>query len=296
MAAVQRNRELEALIRLLDEPDPDIYIRIHDQIFLHGYSAYPVLHEALNHHLQPLMQERLRSIMHRLNLEHVRSELRNWKMLGGSNLLLGYLLITRYEYPSLDEEQVRNDLDAIRQDIWLELNPNLTALEIIRIMNRILFGVYKFEGDRSNYYNPSNSYINQVLANRKGNPLALAIIYQVLAGYLNLPVFGVNLPEHFILAYVSDHSVLPGPASQPDVLFYINPFSNGAVFFRQQIDDFLEQIHTEPRDIFYYPCSNTDIILRLIRNLTNAYEKTGNPSQAQELASLAGVLDESTGD
>jgi regulator of sirC expression with transglutaminase-like and TPR domain len=137
----------------------------------------------------------------------VTDRLKAWKRGGGEDLLEGALIISRYRYPDMDEQKVKARLAAIRQDIWLELNDNLTAFEKVRVFNHIFFQTHGFKGNKRNYHAPQNSYINEVLDSRKGNPLSLAIIYQVLAEDLDLPLRGVNLPNHFVLAYLDEDSI-----------------------------------------------------------------------------------------
>jgi regulator of sirC expression with transglutaminase-like and TPR domain len=167
------------------------------------------------------------------------------------------------------------------------LNSNLTALEKVKVINHIIFEVHGFSGNTTNFHAPQNSYINNVLESKKGNPLSLSILYAILAQSLNIPIYGVNLPEHFVLAYREDHSVLPVQASQPTrVLFYINAFSKGSVFSRKEIDSFLKQLKLDPEPGYFEPCSNIDIIKRLIRNLIYSFEKLGYTDKMKELHTL----------
>jgi regulator of sirC expression with transglutaminase-like and TPR domain len=129
-----------------------------------------------------------------------------------------------------------------------------------------------------------------VLEAKKGNPLLLSILYSILAQGLNIPIFGVNLPEHFILAYRDEMAEMMEPGEEEPILFYINPFSRGAVFSRREIDDFLKQLKLDPIRSFYETCSNVDIIRRQIRNLIIAYEKLGYPNKVEDLKRLLEAL------
>ena len=145
--------------------------------------------------------------------------------------------------------------------------------------------MHNFSGNTVNFHAPQNSYINTVLETRKGNPLLLCVIYAVIAKQLDLPIYGVNLPEHFVLAYKNDMNdvKLNLPGSTKDVLFYINPFSKGTVFDKKEIDSFLKKLKIEPKEFFYEPCTNVDIIKRLIRNLVYSYDKLGHNDKSSEL-------------
>jgi regulator of sirC expression with transglutaminase-like and TPR domain len=292
MDSAEHNKELSALIRLLDEPDENIYLQIRTRILSFSYEAIYYLEEAWNHNLNPLAQKRIEIILHKLHFDKLVNDLSDWYTLGSSNLLRGYLLVSRYQYPNLDEDQIRKELEKIKMQIWLEMSSELTAFEKVRVFNKILFDVNKFEGDRKNYYSPFNSYINNVLESRKGNPLALSMIYIILADMLEVPVFGVNLPDHFILAYMDMKEIVPGQDMQEaNVLFYLNPFSGGAAFTRAEIDAFLKQMNLEPDVKYFYPCSNADMIIRLLRNLIHSYVATGNSIKVSELEILMKIFE-----
>lgn len=76
----------------------------------------------------------------------MRKGLEAWAQAGGNDLLEGAMLVARYRYPELEEHRIKSKLAAIRQDIWLELNDNLTAFEKVRVFNHILFQVHGFKG------------------------------------------------------------------------------------------------------------------------------------------------------
>ncbi len=283
--------ELGALINLIDEPDETIYLKIKERIISYENKAIPFLEDALEHNLNQLPQKRIKILLHKLRFDNVCVELSNWYLLGGANLFVACMIIAKYQYPHLDENAIKEDLEKIKRDVWLEFNLDLTALEKVRLINHILFDVYKFMGDRANFHAPVNSYLNTVMESRRGNPLSLAIVYLLVANLLEIPIYGVNLPEHFVLAYVDRHSdIHMSTPEKSNVLFYINPFSGGTTFSRGEIDEFLKQIKIEASPNFYMPCSNMDIIRRLLNNLIFAYDSTGNKLKAEELKMLLAIL------
>lgn len=283
--------EIQALITLIDDPDEVVYHQVRDRIISLGEPVVPVLERAWEvDDLGDLFRDRIEDILHIIHLDIVRRRLVAWKESGCEDLLEGALIISRYRYPEVDEQKVKARLASIRQDIWLELNDHLTAFEKIRVFNHIFFQVHGFKGDRRNYHAPQNSYINEVIDTRKGNPLSLSIIYQVIAEDLGLPLRGVNLPNHFVLAYL-DESGPGGTESQTgNVLFYVNAFSQGDVLGRNEIIEFLEKLKVEPRPSFFEPCSNLEIVRRQLNNLANSYEKQGDSDRASDLNNLRDML------
>lgn len=280
--------ELSALISLLDDPDEKIFQEIREKIKSIGSEVIPLLENAWETSFDSLLQNRVENLIHTIQFESINQDLSIWAQAGGHDLLSGVLLIARYQYPDLNEKKVRAHIDQMRNDVWLELNANLTALEKVRVINHIVFDVHGFSGNTQNFHAPQNSYINNVLESKKGNPLSLSILYTIIAQGLNIPIFGVNLPEHFILAYVEESTHLPILAGNPSpkVIFYINPFSKGSAFSYKEIDSFLKQLKLEPDKMYYEPCSNIDMISRLIRNLIFSFEKLGYPDKSKEMQLL----------
>jgi regulator of sirC expression with transglutaminase-like and TPR domain len=286
--------EIRALITLIDDPDEGVYSQIRERIVSLGDPVVPVLEQAWEvDDLGDLFRNRIEDILHTIHLAGVTERLKAWKETGGDDLLEGALIISRYRYPDMDEQKVKARLASIRQDIWLELNDHLTAFEKIRVFNHIFFQVHGFKGNKRNYHAPQNSYINEVLDSRKGNPLSLAIIYQVIAEDLGLPLRGVNLPNHFVLAYLDEDSIGgadSGQEGEENVLFYVNAFSQGDILGRNEINEFLAKLKIEPRNSFYAPCTNMDIIRRQLNNLANSYMKLGDPERSEELERLRDLL------
>jgi regulator of sirC expression with transglutaminase-like and TPR domain len=286
----QNDKSLRAMILLLEDPDDHVFTEIRGQLLSMGNDVIPALENIWESTFNNTLQSRIEDIIQKIQFNTTSEELKLWAATGGIDLLQGTILIARYQYPDLDEEHIRNQIELIRKDVWLELNPNLTAFEKVRVINHILFDVYHFTGNTSNYHAPQNSYINNVLESHRGNPLLLSILYSCIAQGLNIPIYGVNLPEHFILAYRDEFMIRDSDEEEEPILFYINPFSKGAVFSRREIDTFLKQLKLEPNRIFYESCSNVEIIKRQIRNLITAYEKLGYPDKVVDFKELLNTI------
>ena len=122
--------------------------------------------------------------------------------------------------------------------------------------------------------------INVVLDTRRGNPITLCIIYLLIAQKLELPIYGVNLPNMFILVYKRE-GIPP---------FYINAFNKGLIFTKEDIDNYIGELKLTPIDTYYEPCSNLDIIVRMFRNLANSFEKQGDHSKTDEVKTLIQLI------
>ena len=282
-------KELGALITLLDEPDENAFGHIRERIVSFGDEAIPDLEIARDNIFEGIVQERIESIIKKIRNEILKNEFTDWINFGSSDLLKGFLLVSKTHHPEIEQENIIIKLEQIKMDAWLELNDNLTALENIKVLNHIFYELHNFEANRINLHIPENYYLNTLLDTKKGSPLTLGMLYIIIAQKLNIPVFGVDLPQHFILAYTTA-MVRPLPDVN-DVLFYINPFNGGAIFTRKEIDLFIHQLKIKPIESYYAPCTNVDIIKRLLLNLKFSLTQSGNIEKTEELDNLLNAME-----
>ena len=280
--------EIHSLIRLLDDPDQEIYSHVHEKLLSFGSAAIGYLESAFESAFDPIQQERIANLVHEIQFDLLKNDLKLWLHGGAFDLLQGILVINRYQYPDLDEQKVINQIEAIKRDIWIHMMNESSPPEQVKLINHVFYNIYGFSGNTTNHHDPQNSYISQVLETKKGNQPSLAIIYSIIAQKLDIPIYGVNLPQHFILAYMdeSQQSNFEG-----GVLFYINAFNKGFIFGRRDVDMFLKQLNLKSEKQFYEPCSNTDIIKRVLRNLISAYEQSGLPDKVKELNELMEIME-----
>jgi len=280
-------KEITALVKLLDDPDQEIYQHVEGRLLEYGNEVIDYLENAWEHSLDSLLQERIENLVHKIQFANVKEDLNLWYQSGAFDLLQGALVINRYQYPDLDEDKIILQIEEIKREIWMGLQYEMSSIEKIKLINHIFYNIYGFSGNTKNHHDPQNSYINQVLESKKGNQISLAIIYSILAQKLDIPVYGVNLPQHFILGYIDESK---REEQEFGVLFYINAFNKGAIFGKHDVDQFLRQLNLDPLPGFYAPCSNVEIIRRVIRNLISAYENLGSKEKVEELKELQDIL------
>jgi regulator of sirC expression with transglutaminase-like and TPR domain len=285
--------KIRALITLLDDPSEEIFSSVESELMKAEVEIVAELEKAWEEHPDGVFQHRIENIIHSLQFRDVKKRFRAWVAFDGEDLLTGAWLVAKYQYPGLTFDELNEAINKLRKDIWLELNEHLTALEKVRILNHILFDVHGFSRNNSNFLAPQNSFICDVLDTRKGNPISLSIVYSVIAGRLGLPIYGVNLPKNFILAYMDEPNDGPHVTSKDEssVLFYINPINKGAVLGRKEIEHFIKQQKMEPRFSYFEPCSNLDIIRRVLNNLVLAYEHTGQLVKIEEIREMLAIMD-----
>jgi len=279
--------EVTSLIRLLDDPDQEIYNHVHEKLLSFGSAAIGYLESAFESAFDPILQERIANLVHEIQFDLLKNDLKLWLHGGAFDLLQGILIINRYQYPDLDEQKVINQIEAIKRDIWIQMMHEASAPEQIKLINHVFYNIYGFSGNTTTHQDPQNSFLSQVLETKKGSQTSLAIIYSIIAQKLDIPVYGVNLPQHFILAYMEESQE---SSFEGGVLFYINAFNKGLIFGRRDVDMFLKQLNLKYDKQFYEPCSNTEIIKRVLRNLISAYEHLGSSEKVDELNELLEIL------
>lgn len=289
-------KEVQSLIKLLDDPDTEISRHVEDKLLSFGNEVIELLENAWSQSLDAILQERIENLVHKIQFNNVKRDLELWYISGAFDLLQGMLIINKYQYPDLDEQKIINQLEDIKRDIWVQLMYEMSAVEKIKIINNVLYTSHGFRGNTINHLDPQNSYLSQVLESKKGNQILLAVIYSIIAQKLDIPIYGVNLPQHFILAYVDEAATNQnnqvGNDFENRILFYINAFNKGFLFGRKDVDAFLKQLNLKPLNHFYEPCSHVDIIQRVLRNLISAYEKISEIEKVTELREMLAIFPE----
>lgn len=249
----------------------------------------PMLESAWETTDNQLVQSRLESLINKIQFSNIKDRLAKWIDKGGIDLLEGALLVAKFQYPELDENKVVQKIDAISKNIWIELNPALSALEEAHVVNHVFYQLYGFFGQATQQLDVDLGYINNLLDTKKGNSLSLSILYLILVQKNDLPIYGVNLPFHFIMAYCNKHlspQELNNNDEEKSVMFYINPLNKGIAFSRSEITHYLSQMKLKSHSKFYSPCNHLEIIRTLIYNQLSCYDQNGNTDKALQLKEL----------
>ena len=268
-------KELKALVSLLDDNDEEVCTHVESKILSIGNVVIPYLEEQWEIIFNPIIQKKLEDIIHSLQFLYLQQRLIAWKDSKKQDLLEGIWLVATYLYPDLEFDKIRGELEQIYYEAWLEYKTDANPFEKVKILNSVLFDKLKFMPNSKNFHAPGNSMINIVLETRKGNPLTLCAIYLMVAQKLKMPVYGVNLPNLFILTY-----------KRKDQQFYVNAFNRGIIFTREDISNYIGHLNLTPMDIFYEPCTYKDIIRRLMRNLMAAFDNVGDHYKSEEVKVL----------
>ncbi|SIS70248.1 transglutaminase-like domain-containing protein [Belliella pelovolcani] len=274
------DKELHALVSLLDDQDQEIKSHVQDKIISLGHGIIPFLEKKWEDSFNPEVQKEIEDLVHQLQFSQLKERLKDWVNSPDQDLLTGLWIINTYQYPDLEFDKINADMHQIYFEVWTGFKNDLLPHEQIKAINHVLFSNLRFSANTKNFHSPGNSMLSNVLETRKGNPISLCAIYLLVSQKLGLPIYGVNLPNLFVLTYKSS-----------DVNFYINAFNKGLVFNKQDIHNYLEHLKIAPRDVFFEPCSNKDIVTRMIRNLIVSFEKLGETGKVEEVKALLQILE-----
>lgn len=274
------NKELKALVSLLEDEDGEVQKHVEEKIISIGNEIIPFLEKEWESSFNPNVQRKIEDIIHTLQFDYLKVRLREWVKSGARDLLEGVWIVSTYQYPDLELSFLRKEIEQLYYEVWLDFKQDLHPFDQIKLINNAIFEKLKFKANTKNFHSPGNSMINVVLETKRGNPISLCIIYILIAQKLDLPVFGVNLPNLFICTYkTKDHQ------------FYINAFNKGLIFSKSDIENYIQQLHLNPIDLFFDPCSNDDIVKRVLRNLIISFEKIGDHQKSDEVKQLLQAID-----
>lgn len=283
------HKELHALIALLDDPDKEVFTHVSGKLMSFGSRIIPTLETAWEGgSFNPMLQERIENIIHRIQFDNLTHEFKNWADYDSDDLFHGACMVSRYQYPDFDQKKLKEDLDRVKRTIWLELSHHLTPLEQVNIFNHVLYTILEFSPKASS----RNFFIHKLLENKTGNALMMGALYLIIARDLDMPVYGVNLPGRFIMAYTKEpvDFLLADEDARGKILFYINPLNRGAIFSRNELVTELDKRGEKLDNAAFIPCSNKVVIGLLLENLLEIYKQDALTDKMEELNLLLRLL------
>ena len=281
-------KSLQALISMVDEPDDGVYSSLKSRLLSYEKDALPPLKEAWMAATDLLVVSRLGELLDEINFRLIYNELEAWLDEGAKGLAKVMFLVNKLGDKNFDETLYQGKIELLFKDAWLEMNENLTALEQIKVLNHIFFAIHQYNSNPNTSDVVDDFFIANLMGAKEGNATSMGMLYLSIAQYLKLPVYGVNLPGHLILAYVDDRFKLKDQDnySREDVLFYINPFNSGAVFTESEIALYIKQVNLTEKEHYYLPASNSLIVQRYLKELQKAYAREDDDLMSDRLKQL----------
>ncbi|HEY9635225.1 MAG TPA: SirB1 family protein [Coleofasciculaceae cyanobacterium] len=179
------------------------------------------------------------------------------------DLAASALYIAQEEYPNLDIAEYLNALDVMAAEVEERLPAERYPLRIIKSLNQYLYDDLGYIGNTSDYYDPRNSFLNEVIDRRSGIPITLSLVYLEVARRLDFPMVGVNMPGHFLIRPEFEEAGI-----------FVDTFNQGEILFEQDCETRLAQIYGRAMPLqssFTAPVSSRQLLTRMLTNLKLIY-------------------------
>jgi regulator of sirC expression with transglutaminase-like and TPR domain len=288
---MQSNKEISALLTLIDDPDDEVFDTVAEKLLDYGRNIIPQLEQLWEVTEDELIQERIETLIHRVHFQDLQHDFMEWGRSKQPELLRGAILVARYQFPDLNVPAILTQFDQIRRNVWLELNNYLTPLEQVNVFNSILYNYYKLQGHELTEREPKHFFINQVLESKQGNCYSLGVLYLALCELLDIPIFAIDLPRQFVLAYIDTlhHFYSPDNEGVQQIQFYIDPL-NGMVYTQKEVDTYLRKINAHDRDQYFNPLISKRVIFKMLEELSLCYRYKREDDKADEIQQLMRML------
>ncbi len=193
------------------------------------------------------------------------------------------LLIAKEEYPALEVAHYLSRLEDMAGDVRGLVGEATDPHRLIASLNKYLFPQLGFHGNTEDYYDPRNSFLNDVLDRRTGIPITLSIVYMEVARRIGLPLRGVGMPGHFLVKYVG-----------PDEEIVIDPFNGGAIVSPADCQRLIDRVYEgkltfAPR--FLAAVGTRQILFRMLNNLKGVYLTNQQYGKALSVVERVLILD-----
>ena len=287
-----KKSKLQALINLLDDPDEMVFEMVEKELLKETDKIIPALEEKWENSFDESSQERIENLIQNLQFKKTRKLLKSWIQSDDKDLLTGFILIDRFQYPDLNLLNIYQKIENVKKNIWLELNNSLTLLEKITILNHFLFNINGFSINHNNIQSPQNCFLNQLLDTKRGNSVSMSIFYIIISRQLELPTEFIDFPRNPLIAIVDPKLArkVHGEIRNSDVLFYINPSNKGSITSRKEIEYHLRKNKYQPIQYFTEPRSDVILIQRLLESLKESYHSVGYTEKKQKIDELIALF------
>jgi regulator of sirC expression with transglutaminase-like and TPR domain len=183
------------------------------------------------------------------------------------------LYIAKEEYPNLDIEEYLNAIDTMASEIQERLPEQRYPLRVLQTINKYLYDDLGFTGNKDDYYDPRNSFLNDVIERRTGIPITLSLLYLEIARRLDFPMVGIGMPGHFMIRPEFEN-----------VGIFVDAFNRGEIMFNEDCEERLSQIYQQPISSIpaelLQPVSNRQFLARMLTNLKMIYLSRRNFSSS----------------
>ncbi len=272
---------IHALLRLLSDPNEQVACTIQDQLARLGAAVLPFLEQAGT--ADATLQPRVAFIKEEIRFGQIQQEFQKYVSQSArqGDWEQGAFLIAKLAYPNLDIPHYTESLDQLAEEFrtkWhaAESPPGKAA----RLLSNFLFKDKGYSGNRDEYYEPDNSFMNRVIETRQGIPISLSALYVFVGNRLGLPLAGVGIPGHFLVKIEGET-----PAQ------FVDCFNGGTILREQDCEQFIKASGLDFDPKFLEKISTPTILARMLRNLLSIYEQESEDQMARRVRAFLELLE-----
>jgi len=272
---------IHALLRLLSDPNEQVASTIQDQLARLGSEVLPFLEQAGKE--DATLQPRVAFIKEEIRFGQLQEEFQKFvsQSFRQGDWEQGAFLIAKLSYPNLDIPHYVECLDQLAEEFRTKWHATESPVgKAARLLSNFLFKDKGYSGNREEYYEPDNSYINRVIDTRQGIPISLSALYVFVGKRLGLPLAGVGMPGHFLVKLEGET-----PAQ------FVDCFNGGTILREEDCEQFITASGLAFQPQFLEGSSTPIILARMLRNLLSIYEQESDEPMARRVRALLKLLD-----
>jgi len=272
--------KFRALMRLIDDDDPQVSAAVEKELIDGGAEVVRLLEDE-REKAESKVKTRIENLISRIYLDKLQKEydlLLDFASQRDFSLERALFLLAKPLYPEVDFVMVESRLNELADDLQKRIIDLDDPYDIVQRVNDFFMNEIGFVGNAKDYYNPDNSILHRVLETHRGIPISLGIVYILVGRRLNLPVFGVGAPAHFLVKFVPTKS-----GSE----IYVDVFNGGRIMSRKDAEEFISDMgfSFEPR--FLKDSSDVEMLARTCRNMARAFSAADEQPKANVLMELS---------
>lgn len=276
---VNSEKEIRALITLLGDDDQHVRELVRAKLLKIGDPASQLLREVAFTDSEGRIRIEAQALLEEMRLHRLAGHFEQLTGASEVDLEKGCFVLAQIEYPDLDVPHYVQKIDNLALEAKRRISGIRDLCQQVKIINKLLFHEQGFRGNVKSYYDPQNSYLNRVLDRRLGIPISLSALYLSIAKRLNLPIYGVGMPVHFILKFQYESDT-----------FYIDAFNSGQIITKEDCIYYLTNIGYKFKDSFLVTCPPREILARMMRNLILIYHQTDQQRKVDILERFISII------
>ncbi len=283
------DKEVKALLTLIEDPDSEVFEAVSTRIIAYGKPLIVHLEDLWENTFDNTVQERIETLIHRLHFNDLKNDFNEWNEAPHHELLPGALLAAKWIYPDLHSGKVIQDIERLRRSIWLELNNYLTPIEQVNVVNSILYNYFGLKSAGSGEKKPNNFLVSHIIESKKGNQTGNGVLYLILTELLDVPIRLISIPGQFVLAYYKSKLAVDMDQLHTNIDFFIDP-TLGQMFTHNDLFHYLKRVSLPVKSEYFKPLNNRQVIEKLLTDIRECYDNDRSAHMITEIDELRTIL------